>query len=107
MLIVVDGVMRARFPRREPHAVRFDVDGGGETLRIRWNVGAGERDVTCRRDEIVSIRGDLFAMGLAIRIRDREIIEFLHNRPKVLRVWIAQALCEALGIEHRSSWRTE
>jgi hypothetical protein len=33
--------------------------------------------------------------------------EMLHERPKVLRVWIAKALCETLGIERRTTGREE
>jgi hypothetical protein len=101
LILIVVGLITGsrRLPRREPsHAVRFEVSGGGETLHVRWGDGETEQDITCTRDEIVSIRGDLPRMGLTIRIRRRAIVELLHNRPKVLRVWIAATLREAMRI---------
>jgi hypothetical protein len=104
MLVVIGLIMRARgLPRREPHAVRFEVSDGGETLHVRWGEGENEQDIRCHRGEIVSIRGDLPRMGLTIRIRKRAIVELLHNRPKVLRVWIAATLREALGIQDEAA----
>jgi hypothetical protein len=98
-------------------AARFDVER--DTLNVWWRrPGETHRsypargrpaDVThfsCRRDEVVSIRGDLFRMGLTIRVHRRFIAEMLHERPKVLRVWIARALCEALRIDDASSPRS-
>jgi heme exporter protein D len=90
-------------------AARFEVVG--ETLHVSWRA-AQERApqvsrFSCRRDEIVSIRGDLFRMGLTIRVRHRFMAEMLHERPKVVRLWITKVLCEALRIEHRVNGRGE
>jgi hypothetical protein len=103
------------------YAARFEVEG--DTLNVWWRPGSAHEPppgsqaigvrpanvshFSCRRDEILSIRGDLFLMGLTIRVRRRFIVELLHERPQVLRVWIARMLCEALQIKNPRRGREE
>jgi len=115
--VAVDYIRKRTPPlKAENYATKFEVNR--DTLNVWWRtpgesrpakrVGPQPPDMehfSCHRDEIVSIRGDLFRMGLTIRVRRRFIAELLHERPKVLRVWIARTLCEALRIPDGSEQR--
>lgn len=49
------------------------------------------------RARIGSIKGDLYGMGLTIRVVGRDIFEMLHGYPPELRNWIAKTLSDAIS----------
>lgn len=48
------------------------------------------------RRDVGSIKGDLYGMGLTIRVSGKEMFEMLHRCPQELRVWIARTLTDEL-----------
>lgn len=49
-----------------------------------------------RRDEITSIKGDLYHMGVTVRIAGKEMVEFLNQAPEELRIWVGRTLSNEL-----------
>lgn len=62
--------------------------------------GAGHAGLrrSCRRSDVIAVKGDLYGMGLTIRIRDRQMIEMLHHYPKGVRIWLARTIAEELAL---------
>lgn len=49
------------------------------------------------RGEIAGIKGDLYGMGVTIRIAGKEMFEFLNQAPEELRTWIGKILAQELN----------
>lgn len=88
--------------RREPEAI---IELDHQSLSIDC-IDRGRDEPTRRiqrswlRGEILNVKGDLYAMGLTIRVAGKDLFEMLHRYPQELRVWIARTLDSEL----REAW---